>query len=144
MWIILWDPILKLYLRFSIFIDLVNSARDPQKKCQIQILFLFNAIQTYTKWVFGSTLSCVSRLCFPFFFFFFFVIIHLQQLLGDYALFIYYSLLFVQLFTTVCATVHYYLCNIHQKKKYILKIGPTILFTHLKIILLKYFQFQQK
>ena len=40
---------------------------------------------------------------FSFLFFFFFVIIHVQQLLGDYALFIHYSLLFVQLFITVCA-----------------------------------------
>ena len=77
---------------FSVLISLVNSTRDPQKKCQIQILFLFNAIQTYTKWVFGSTLSCVSRLCFPFLFFF---IIHAQQLLGDSTLFMHYSLLFV-------------------------------------------------
>ena len=38
-------------------------------------------------------LSYISRLCFPFFFFFF--LIHAQQLLGDSALVMHYSLLFV-------------------------------------------------
>ena len=52
------------------------------------------------------------ELRFPFFFF-----IHVQQLLGD-------SVLFVH-------------CSSEKK----LKIGPTVLFTHLKIILLQCFQF---
>ena len=30
---------------------------------------------------------------------------------------------------------------LYSEKKYILKLGPTVLFIHLKIILLQYFQF---
>ena len=33
----------------------------------------------------------------------------------------------------------HYSCTVHQEKK--LKMGPVILFTHLKMILLQYFQF---
>ena len=75
------------------------------------------------------------RFTFVFSFSFFFII-HAQQLLGDSALFRHYSLLFVH-----CSLL-FVQCS--SEKKNILKIGPTILFTHLKIILLKYFQFQQK
>ena len=52
-------------------------------------------------------------------------LIYVQQLLGDSALFMHYSLLFV----------HY------SSGKKILKMSHTVLFTHLKIILLQCFQF---
>ena len=59
---------------------------------------------------------------------FFFFFIHTQQLLGESVLFI-----------TGCALFITVLHTVHQKKK--LKMGPMTLFTHLKIILLQFFQF---
>ena len=34
MWIVLWDPVLKLILPDSVFADPANSIRDPRKKCK--------------------------------------------------------------------------------------------------------------
>ena len=55
------------------------------------------------------------------------------------------NLLFIKqmsLFQYCSRTVHENHSHFIQKKK--IKMGPTVLFTHLKIILLQYFQFQQK
>jgi len=43
---VLWDPILKQNLRFSVLAGLMNSAWDPGKKCQTQTWVVFSAIQT--------------------------------------------------------------------------------------------------
>ena len=70
----------------------------------------------------------ILHLCFPLFLFFFlfFFLLHVFQ--GT-------KLLFMHSLRTVHGTHHHFI----QKK--ILKIGLTALFTHLKIILLRYFQF---
>ena len=73
--------------------------------------------------MFGSTLSCVSRLRFPSFFF-------------DSR-----ATAFKRQCTVHALFVHCLLLFVHCSSKNILKIGPTALFTHLKIILLQHFQF---
>ena len=47
-WIVLWDPVLKLDLYFFVLIDLANSARDPVKKRRHQTQCKCVAIQTHT------------------------------------------------------------------------------------------------
>ena len=84
-------------------------------------LISLDAVRTLSLFVtvysFGSTLGYVSRWPYELFFFF----DSHQQLLGDSALFMH------------C------LCTVHEKNK--IKMGLTVLFTNLKIILLQYFQF---
>ena len=87
------------------------------------------------KWTFSKCLDrnyCVWRFGFCFFFFFFFSFTCFQLLETNF---------------TVHVLQQYCLCTVYgthrhfiQKKKF-LKLGPTVLFTHLKIILLQYFQF---
>ena len=71
------------------------------------------------------------------FFFFFFPLLHAFQREQN-SLFMYYLTLFTHCFGTVHGTHSHFI----QKK--ILKMGPTVLFTHLKIILLQCFQFSAK
>ena len=83
-----------------------------------QYIFHTSLRNENNKYVFGSTVELCFTFAFSFSFSFF---IHAQQLLGDSAQFITICVLFI------------------KKKNFKLKIGSTILFTHLKIILLQYF-----
>ena len=48
-WLKGWKSVLKLFLLKKVFASLMNSTRDPHKKCIYTSTFLFNAIQTCTK-----------------------------------------------------------------------------------------------
>ena len=87
------------------------------------------------KWTFSKCLDrnyCVWRFAFCFFFSFSFS--HVCSFYRQILLFTYYSNTDYALFMEPTATLF-------RKKKKILKLGPTVLFIHLKIILLQYFQF---
>ena len=59
--------------------------------------------------------------------------------------FFFFKLAFVDIFTVNSTLVHYLRTQkLYFLATFLLKMSPTILFTHLKIILLQYFQFQQK
>ena len=81
-------------------------------------------------WVWIQFEFCV---CIFLLFFFFFLLLHPFQRRKN-SLFTYYLTLFRYCLRTVHGTHSHFI----QKK---LKMGPTVLFTHLKIILLQYFQF---
>ena len=60
MWIVPWDPVLKLFLLKKVLAGPVNCARDPHKKRRCASAFLFSAIQTCTKFDFPSLIKLHS------------------------------------------------------------------------------------
>ena len=100
------------------------------------------ASQTATKCMFGSTFLthvCVLRFCFCFFFFFFFTRFGKTQLL-----FMYCSMNSNRKCWLFCSKQCIMYCSwthkFHFLATFSLKMSLTVLFTHLKIILLQWFQ----
>ena len=97
--------------------------------------------------MFGSTSAfwthvCVLRFCSSFFFFFFFFSRVLEKR-GYCSYTVHWTVTTNVDFSAVNSASVYCLCShkFHFSTIFSLKIGPTVLFTHLKIILLQYFQF---
>ena len=112
-------------LCFSVQLGPMNSAWDLAAECKCQMWWVWNAIQTHTKWVFGSDLFVCLRFTSRFVLFFFFFKPQLLIILS---------------WTVYPYTVHGFY-KLHFSTIFSLKMGSTALFTHLKIILLQYFQF---
>ena len=104
--------------------------------------FPFLFIQKWTKFILWLRLSldCAFGIWCLHFFFFFHVFVRLQLLFMYCSMNSNCKVLLFYFFSQLVHIVHYsWTHKFHFSATFSLKIGPTILFTHLKIILLQYF-----
>ena len=115
----------------------LSSFKTPNANIKCAI----STIQMHTKYLFGFKLIWRLRFVFCDFLFFiyylFFYFYHVFQLFQETKITVYVLFITVHAFFNALFTGH----TIPLFKKKILKMGHTVLFTHLQIILLQYFQF---